>query len=191
MPAGPFTPGALVQIFVDDTALDLQGNRIFPYSGQLTIDADPLTSPPQVLAVSPFQGQTNGPTNAVAEVLFSEPLDATTVTSANIAIRNSSSVVVPGTITLLDGGRTVRLVPNASLAANQSFHVHVTTGLRDLQNAPVQIHPELLLYHGSGGRRCLAGCDSGDAAGRGNRRRSERAAATDLQRNRKPYLRER
>ena len=75
-PAAPFTAGALVQVFLDNTAGDTAGNALSPFQGQFTVAADQTGVAPTVVRTTP-QGS-SVPRNAVVEVEFSKPLDATT-----------------------------------------------------------------------------------------------------------------
>ena len=77
---------------------------------------------------------------------FSEPLLESTVTSANFYVRDAANLPVAGTLSLRNGGRTVRFTPAAPFAANNYNYVYPTSGLRDLQNTPFAGHELLLLY---------------------------------------------
>ena len=68
VPATPWAPNALVQIFLQATALDREGNAVNQYQGQFRTVLDLATTAPTVLRYWPAAGATNTPRNAWLEV---------------------------------------------------------------------------------------------------------------------------
>jgi len=133
-PAGPWQNNALVQVFLDSTATDLAGNPLNNYQGSFRTEIDPATTAPFVVRTSPRN--TNGVVlNPVIELEYNEPLDPATINSTNVVLRQNTGgqSVVASTVSLVSGGRVIRLVPNAPLAANTNHFYQVTTGIKDLQ----------------------------------------------------------
>ena len=69
-PALPFQNGALVQVFLDTTALNTNGNTVNSYQGSFTVVSDPNTTAPGVVNDIPINGSGNVPLNAVVEVAY-------------------------------------------------------------------------------------------------------------------------
>jgi hypothetical protein len=139
-PSEPFDFGALVQIFVDPTVTDTFGNTMNAYSGQFTITADPATTTPAVIASSPTG---TAPLNAVADIEFNVPLDATTVNATNVQLTNNSvgGAPIPSTVTLRTPN-TIRVVPTTPLAPNTTYIIFVSNGLHSAGGIPVSSFQE-------------------------------------------------
>jgi methionine-rich copper-binding protein CopC len=134
MPTTPFANNALVQIFLSDAAQDVNGNALYPYQGSFRVAANTATQAPAVVRSSPTSGATGVPRNVVVEVELSEALDPTTVNSTNVFLQQYvyPYPVVPATVSLVGGGRVIRIVPDAELLASTPYFFTLTTGVRDL-----------------------------------------------------------
>jgi hypothetical protein len=123
-PSQPWQNNALIQVFLDGTALDLDGSPVFNYQAQFRTVADTSTVPPSLVSFSPPNSPI--PLNAVFELQFNEALDGSFV-NANTVILNGPNGVVPGTLSLDASLTQVRFVPSAPLQQN-SFYILSTTG---------------------------------------------------------------
>jgi hypothetical protein len=135
VPSSPFASNALVQIFVSDDALDLNGNALFAYQGSFRTAVNTAGLAPTVVRTVPTSGSVGVPRNVVIEAEASEALDPATVDSTTVRLQENvccTFPVVPATVSLVGGGRVIRLVPDAALAASTSHFVTLTTGVRDL-----------------------------------------------------------
>ncbi len=134
VPAAAWEPDALVQAFLTTDARDVRGNALNSYEGSFRTATDPRTAPPSVVRTHPASSATAAPANVVVELEYSEPLDPATVTGSTVVLRASASgQAVPAAVSLVRGGRVIRIVPSAPLAAGTSSHfVQVGTGVRDL-----------------------------------------------------------
>src|SRR5262249_16236666 len=65
---------ALIQVFLDSTAVDLDGSSLNSYQGSFRTAVDTTTVTPGVVSVSP-SGGSNVPTNVVIDVGFNETLN--------------------------------------------------------------------------------------------------------------------
>lgn len=128
-PSVPFTPGALVQVFISSAALSRSGNSLYPSVSSFTIAPDLTNSPPVVTGVSPGQSDFP-PVNSVIQVRFSKPLDPSTVNSAALTLTPLGGSVVAGNVTLV-GGNTLQLVPSAPLSASTSYLIQVPGTVKD------------------------------------------------------------
>lgn len=91
----------------------------------------PDTTPPTVTAQSPASGATGiGPASPVT-VTFSEAMDAATITTTSIELRNAASALVSATVSYDSTTRTATLRPSAPLASSNTYTVTVKGGTTD------------------------------------------------------------
>jgi hypothetical protein len=133
-PDQPWPHAALVQVFLTPDATDATGNALNSYQGSFRVAADTALTPPAVVRTHPASSASGLPLNVVAEVEYDQPLDAATVNGSTVTLRQNTGgqPVVPAAVSLVRGGRVIRVVPAAPLAAVTSHFVQVTTGVRDL-----------------------------------------------------------
>ena len=129
-PANPFAGGAVIQVFLQNSALDTFGNNLNAYNGSFTVAPNLTATPPVVTGTIP--GAASGVVlNPVIEVQYSKALNPATVTSANAGLFvESTSQSVPVNLTLR-GSQTVRMTPVSALAPNTLYYYQITTGLAD------------------------------------------------------------
>ena len=148
-PATPFAAGALIQVFLPSTALSTTGNPVNSYAGQFSTIANLTTVLPVVTGAIPGNGAQNVPLNAIVEIAFSKPIDATTLTSAtasagsqcasttsNVSLcTQQNGQLIPATVSLR-APNVIRITPAANLSTtppNYCFNVNTklldTTGL--------------------------------------------------------------
>jgi hypothetical protein len=151
VPSSPFANNALVQIFFSDEALDLNGNALFAYQGSFRVAVDTATLAPTVVRTNPTSGSTGVARNVVIEAELSEALDPATVNSTNVFLQQNvccTFPVVPSTVSLVGGGRVVRIVPDAELAASTSHFFTLTTGVRDLDGQALTFNRQFFFTTG-------------------------------------------
>ena len=83
-PSAAWTNGALVQVFLDATALDTVGNGVNAFKGSFTVVGAPAQTAPAITSLSPMNGANNVPLNAYQEASFNVPLNPATVIAGNI-----------------------------------------------------------------------------------------------------------
>jgi alpha-tubulin suppressor-like RCC1 family protein/uncharacterized protein YjdB len=119
---------------IDVIVRDATGGSVF----QLRL-AVAAARPPIVVRTDPPRGKTDVPLNAAIVFVFSEPVDASTLTPTSLRLFRGTSTVA-GTITLLQGtGAIAAFVPTAPLAANTEYLLEVTQAVRDLDGDALQI----------------------------------------------------
>jgi glucose/arabinose dehydrogenase len=91
-----------------------------------TVDAD-LTAP-TVLSVTPVNGSTGVNVGVNATAVFSESMNAATISASTIEMRNASNVLVSATVSYNTSTRTATLAPLASLATSAVYTVTVKAG---------------------------------------------------------------
>ncbi|MFN7962562.1 MAG: Ig-like domain-containing protein [Thermoanaerobaculia bacterium] len=133
-PAAPLAYSSLVEIFLSPSARDIAGNAVNSYQASMRIEANPAATAPSVVRTHPTNSAADAPALPVVELEWSEPLDPATVNGTTVTLRlnSGSGPVVASTISLVRGGKVVRIVPTAALTAGQQYFVQVTTGLKDL-----------------------------------------------------------
>ena len=95
----------------------------------------PDTTPPVVNSVTPANTAGNVSTSANISAVFNEPLDATTVSGATFELRDSTTALVPATVTYNNATRTATLDPTAALAYSTAYTAKLisgTSGIKDV-----------------------------------------------------------
>ena len=93
---------------------------------------------PVVVRTNPPPRKRDVPLNTAIVVVFSEPIDSTTVTTSSIELRRSTTVVT-GTVAFLDGSPTnVVFTPDNVLAPNTDYSLVVTDGVKDLDGTALE-----------------------------------------------------
>ena len=127
-PLQPWALNALIEVYLDSAALDVNGNALNDYQGQFRTEADPLAIAPQVVT---YSATGNLPTNAVLDLGFNQTLNSATVSDARVVLRGSNGQVIASTVSLLKGGRVIRVTPQAPLPVNTYSYVQFTAGIQD------------------------------------------------------------
>ncbi len=120
-PSAPFSAGAVVQINVTSNATDTFGNALTAYSGSFTVLPNQTTVAPTIAGLSPVNGAQNQPLNVVVDVQFTKPIMASSVTTANIFLKENDATVVPATVSLLFPN-VVRITPNSPFVAASNYY---------------------------------------------------------------------
>jgi large repetitive protein len=98
------------------------------------------TTPPTITGVSPTSGATGVSTGANVTATFSEAMDAATITTNTVQLRDPASNLVPATVTYDAPSKTVTLDPTASLAPLTTYAVTIkggANGVKDLAGNPL------------------------------------------------------
>ena len=116
--------------------------HVLKYSPMANIDTNPDTTSPTVTSTSPSNGTTSVSLSSSISVIFSEPMDSTSVTT------NSSGTSCSGTIQLSSDSfstcvqmssspsesnsyKTFSVSPSSSLSSSTTYKIRVTTGVKD------------------------------------------------------------
>jgi hypothetical protein len=135
-PDAPWKGNALIQVFLDGSAMDLNGNSVHPYQGSFRTAPDTLTVAPVVTATNPTYGAT-APLNAAMTISYNVPLDGASVDAATVRVSGPAGVVAV-TRTLEAGGQVIRLQPGAALVPNAYYYIETFTGIRSATGVPQQ-----------------------------------------------------
>ena len=100
----------------------------------------PDTTPPTVNVVSPVNGASGVLISTSVSAVFSEAMDATTINTGTIELRDPASNLVTATVAYNSSSHTATLAPSASLAKNTTYTASVksgTTGVKDVAGNPL------------------------------------------------------
>ncbi len=136
-PSVPFQNNAFVQVFLDSTALDVDGSSLANYQGSFNTAVDTSTTAPNVVNTNPTGGS-GVPTNVVIDVGFDQALNASTVNTTTVSLLQGGSTVVPIAVSLVGGGTIIQITPSGFLAANTSYTVQLATGLQGVNGHALQ-----------------------------------------------------
>jgi hypothetical protein len=131
-PSSNLTSGTNYTLTVSTGAKDAAGN---PMASAFTSTFTAIvidTSAPTVASVLPANGTIDVPANSAVQITFSEAMDASTITSSNITLRNTAtSALIPAAVTYNTTTHVATLTPSSALAANTGYTVGVSTGVKD------------------------------------------------------------
>src|SRR6266480_2095698 len=95
------------------------------------------TRPPVVVRAYPPPKKRDVPLNTAIVVVFSEPVEPSTLTPSSIALRRGADAV-GGTVSFLEGSQTIAVFrPNDQLAPNTDYRLVVTDAVTDLDGTPL------------------------------------------------------
>jgi hypothetical protein len=93
------------------------------------------TTPPTVTGVQPANNAANVAATTSVTVAFSEPMSASSITTATVQLLNASSTAVSGIVTYASSSNSATLVPSAALAQGASYTVRVLGGASGVKDA--------------------------------------------------------
>jgi hypothetical protein len=131
-----FTPDAdlladtVYTVTIGTGAMDLAGNPLADnYVWTFTTGQNLDIDPPEITGHSPLADELDVPVNSSITVVFSEPIDAATVTSSTFLLSDGVDNI-QGTISA--SGQTATFTPTASMQWETGYTATVTSGVQDL-----------------------------------------------------------
>ncbi|BAY31536.1 Ig domain protein group 1 domain protein [Nostoc carneum NIES-2107] len=115
----------------DPRVKDLAGNALAANSIWSFTTAAADTTPPTVTATTPSNGATNVSIATTVTATFNEAIDAATINSSTLELRNSANSVVTATVTYNAASRTATLTPTSPLATSTTYTATVKGGTTD------------------------------------------------------------
>ncbi len=112
-----------VKIFVTSLVLDVDGNPVNAFEGDLETARDPAQLTASLEAGTPLSISVDLPTNVVFQARYSEPLDPNTVNAANVRVLQGSNIA--GSVSLLSD-RAIEFVPDQLLDANAGYSFRIS-----------------------------------------------------------------
>jgi uncharacterized protein (TIGR03437 family) len=129
-PLGTLEPNAFFTATITTAIMDLAGNALqFDYVWNFATGAAPDLTPPSVSSTAPANGATNVPIGNALSVVFSEPLNPLTVSTATFTVMQGITPVL-GAVTY--AGVTATFTPLSALAFDTLYTATLTTGVMDL-----------------------------------------------------------
>jgi predicted small lipoprotein YifL len=131
-PTSNLNPKTIYTVAVEAGVKDAAGNAMSSPYGYIFItgiDAQQDITPPRVVDVQPSNRTTGVSPNTVIVVMFSEPMDPTTITNTTIQI-SSLGQVFASTVTPFGSAAIIK--PTSGLATSTDYTVLVTTRVKDL-----------------------------------------------------------
>jgi hypothetical protein len=131
----PVIDGGFDPVAVAARAGDRLALIISPETGPVTVSylLVPVRRPPRIVRTAPPKGRTDVALNARPRIVFSEPIDARTLSNATVQLL-VVGVAVLGTVAPVPGDALLaEFTPAAPLAQNTTYELLITTGVRDLQ----------------------------------------------------------
>jgi hypothetical protein len=128
-----FAANATYNASITTGAMDLNGTALAaPFNFSFTTRATADTSPPEIVLVSVAAGATCVPLDTKIQVTFDESMDSLTINPSTFFI-----VGVSGSVTYDASTLTATFTPAANLAANTTYTIEVTTGVKDMGEVPL------------------------------------------------------
>jgi hypothetical protein len=100
--------------------------------GVIIVDHTILILPPKILLVHPPQNSEDIATDTDIWVWFNVPIDGNSVTRKTFMVLDSTNEQISGVATYNAENKEARFDPDTNLTYNESYTVHLTTGIRDL-----------------------------------------------------------
>ena len=101
-------------------------NAVFSLYATYAPPAD--TTPPTVTAVTPLNGATGVGTSAAVTAIFSEAINAATLTASTFVLRDPGNNIVASTVSYNGATRVGTLTPSSALAASTTYTATITGG---------------------------------------------------------------
>lgn len=130
VPATPFPASRRIDVYFNNGITDLSGNGLNGGSHSFTTSAASDAAAPSVARLSPADGLTSVPTNALIQIEFSEPVQGSTVDSVTL---KQGATTLNITRSLSNGNQLLTLTPPALLSPGTAYTITIT-GVRDLAN---------------------------------------------------------
>jgi YD repeat-containing protein len=134
IPVSPLAAGSLYTVNITGVQ-DLSGNVIAsPMTTTFTTANSADLVPPKETSTTPANYGTGVSTTGTVQVQFSKVIDPLTVTPATFYMYPySTSVLVPGTLSVSTGGTTATFTPSEPLDSQTFYSVQLTTGITDME----------------------------------------------------------
>ena len=130
---GGFDPLAIAANAGDTLLIAVQTSAsLDPIAARVVV---PVAQPPIIVRTEPPKHKRDVPLNAHVVVVFSSPVDPTTVTNESVSLQRGGTAVA-GTLSFLDAARTtVQFTPAALLVGGTDYAIVVTPSIRGVDGA--------------------------------------------------------
>jgi hypothetical protein len=120
---------------------------IYPYYGQYRLFLPKGTHTVQVYVmhdlVPALGAQGDLSINQPIAITFTDPIDPSTLTAANVLVQDANGAIIPGRISYDSTTMTVTFTPSTPLMAGTGYTITVTTGVNDISGRPLAVAQNL------------------------------------------------
>lgn len=129
---------------IDVVVVDASGRTAFHGGARV-----PLKKSPVVLRTDPSSGKRDVPLNASLVIVFSEPIDPATLTTATVQLMKGA-IAVPGAVRFVDASDIVAAFdPAAPLDPLADYQLVITTGIQDRDGQPLGAETDVTFTTGT------------------------------------------
>jgi TolB protein len=100
----------------------------------------PSRRPPHVVRTNPAKGRIDVALSISVEVVFTEPVDRSTVSATSLSLAAGNSKI-PGSVTVSDDGLTAQFVPASPLSPGVTYVLSMSQAIHDLDGDPLTDAP--------------------------------------------------
>lgn len=100
----------------------------------------PSRRPPHVVRTNPAKGRIDVALNVSIEVVFTEPVDKSTVTATSLSLASGNNGIA-GSVTVSDDGLTAQFVPGSPLSPGVTYVLSMSQAIHDLDGDPLTDAP--------------------------------------------------
>ncbi len=141
VPNVPFPENALISVFAADKIKNVTGQYLYSYQGQVRTGnrgGSKLGKEPTLESYSPSNSLVMS-LNPVIEAKFDQPLNASTINSTNVKLkeRDGAKEEITAIVSLVGNGQIVRITPTLPLTP-QSYQVTFNTDIQDVDGDKVK-----------------------------------------------------
>jgi alpha-tubulin suppressor-like RCC1 family protein len=123
---GGFDPVAIAASVGDELVIEVRGTAGVLFSETIKV---PRRRPPKVVRIDPPKGKTDVPLNSRIGIVFSEPIDPASLTTATVQL-SANGAVIDGTVQTDASGLAAEFIPTVPLEAGTEYTL-VVHGVRD------------------------------------------------------------
>jgi hypothetical protein len=140
-PTNPLADNTAYTLMIGSAITDTSGNALAAtFISTFTTGAAADVTAPTVTATNPSDGQLNVAVNSTAAVIFSEPMDAQTITSVTFTLTGPGGAPVAGTVNYSAFSHYAAFTPSSDLAPGLIYTATIlggVNGVKDLAGNPL------------------------------------------------------
>jgi hypothetical protein len=122
-PSAPLATSDTFEYYWNTNMRDISGNGVTGGTAQFKASSAVLTTAPTIVATNPPDGSTGVPTNLTVQILFSEPIQAATISGATLSAGGAQLAVTP---LMSNGNQTLTLIPPGLLLPATSYTLTIS-----------------------------------------------------------------
>ncbi|HZJ01977.1 MAG TPA: Ig-like domain-containing protein [Gemmatimonadaceae bacterium] len=130
---GGFDPVAVAAESGDEISIELA----FAGGPKVVSIKVPPRRPPRVVRTSPSKGRADVALNVQIVIIFTEPIDKSTLKPTSLSLEQAGSPV-EGTLAVAEDGLTATFTPAHNLLPEEPYNLEITMDIRDLDGEPLE-----------------------------------------------------